>query len=112
MEPMSRNDLQNFKAQVEEKFRLQQIKDFVSSCYRDIRQRAAVSTVTSAQFELIQPKNTMNTLKFNSKDKSDIQNSLRPLFPDSSIEYKVLPVAESQNTNMSYSKEFLVIDWS
>jgi len=112
MEPMSRKDLQNFKAEVEENFRVQQIKEFVSSCYRDIRQRAAVSSVTSAQFELIQSKQLMNTLKFNSKDKSDIQNCLRPLFPDCSIEYKVLPVAESQNTSMKYSKEFLVIDWS
>ena len=109
---MSRKDLQNLKAEADEKFRMQQIQEFVSACYRDIRQRAAVSTVTSAKFELIQPKQNFNILKFNSKDKSDIQNCLRPLFPDCSIEYKIISVAESQNTNMSYSKEYLVIDWS
>ena len=96
-------------ADLAEKQHGQQITQYVASLYRQVMEQRKGSAETSIQFEI--PPGT-KILRFNSKDKADIRNCLHVLLPGCSILYKILPVKNSQETNMRYSKEYLVIDWS
>ena len=86
-----------------------EITKYVASLYEQVMEHRKISAETSIKFEI--PPGT-KTLMFNTKDKADIRNCLHVLLPGCSILYKILPVKNSQDTNMIYSKEHLVIDWS
>ena len=99
-------------ADLAEKHRDQQITQYVASLYRQVMEQRKGSAETSIQFEFEIPPGDIKILRFNSKDKADIRNCLHVLLPGCSILYKILPVKNSQETNMTYSKEYHVIDWS
>ena len=63
-------------------------------------------------FKMEVPPGDIKTLLFNTKDKEDIRKCLIIMFPECSIRYRILPVENTGYPNITYSKEFLVIDWT
>jgi hypothetical protein len=93
-----------------EKHRNEQITAYVASLYMQVMEQRKDSADRSMQFEI--PPGDIKILRFNAKDKDDIRRCLHILLPECSLRYTILPVKNSLDTNMTYSKEFLVIDWS
>jgi len=91
-----------------EKQRNEQITKYVASLYRQVMEQRKVSADRSIQFEI--PPGDIKILRFNVKDKDDIRRCLHILLPECSLRFTILPV-KSEYTNMTYSKEFLVINW-
>jgi hypothetical protein len=85
------------------------LAQYVASLYREVMEKRKGSTETSLKVEV--PPGDIKALLFNTKDKADIRNCLNVLLPECSIRYRILPVA-SEYSNVTYSKEFLVIDWT
>ena len=102
--PISRDTMRGLKAVTDEEYRLRKIKDMVSNIYQQTRAKARTSCET---YYTVDTRFIITGSLGNPKDKADIQNDLRTLFPDCSVEYQILPVG---NTNI-YT-EFIVIDWS
>ena len=104
---MSRVTMRGLKAVTDEENRLRLIKNVVSIIFQQTCEKARTSCKTSYhKVDTI----IMGSLE-NPKDKADIQNDLRTLFPDCSVYYQILPVDNNYDRNMTY-KEFIVIDWS
>jgi len=129
--PMTREVMRGLKAATDEKNRLKDIKDIVSSFYGSAVNRATTTDETSIQLQLRQSTlydhgQGIKPLLFNTRDKTDIKTHLQVLFPDSSIEYKRLTQGNdgklydistvNQNIlpfiHVNQSQEYLVIDWS
>jgi hypothetical protein len=94
---------------MEEKDHFDQITQYVSSLYREVMETRKGSE-TSLNVEV--PPGDIKTLLFNTKDKAEIRNCLSILLPECSIRYRILPVENTEYPNVTYSKEFLVIDWT
>lgn len=112
--PISREEMRVLKVETDEKNRVGQIKQFVTSFYKRAIEKASSSDEYSIQLELKYENYHYNErrIKFDTRDKTDIKNLLQTLFPDCAVGYKIIPVTDSHYSNMTYSKEFLVIDWS
>jgi len=94
---------------MEEKHRFDQIAEYVASLYREVMETRKGSE-TSLNVEVLP--GDIKTLLFNTKDKAEIRNCLTILLPECSIRYRIIPVENTEYNNVTYSKEFLVINWT
>ena len=85
IQPFSRNDLQQLKAKTDEQNRVNQINQIVNQIYSTAINQARTQIITSYNYQ-IHPQNST----FYENNKDDIINGLKTLFPDCSIDYKML----------------------
>jgi hypothetical protein len=117
-----RNDLQQLKAKTDEQNRLNQISQIVNQIYSTVINQARTQTITSYNHQI----NQYNGPQFYENNKDDIINGLKILFPDCSINYKMLSrgtdgkmyditnIDEKMKPfiNRQYDQAHIVIDWS
>lgn len=120
-QPFSRNDLQQLKAKTDEQTRLTQINNTVSNIYHELINQAKTKTITSYNYQIHQQCSALYE-----KNKDDIINGLKTLFPDCSIDYKMLSrgndgkmyditnIDEKMKPfiNRQNDQTYIVIDWS
>jgi len=118
-QPISKNDLQQLKAKNDEKKRSEQVNQHVNNIYQTLINQATTNIKTSYNHQI------HDTLFFD-KNKDDIINGLKTLFPDCSIDYKMLQrgndgqIYDITNidekikpfTNRQLAQAHIVIDWS
>jgi len=119
-QPISKNDLQQLKVKNDEKKRLEQVNQHVNNIYRTLIDQATTNIKTSYNHQIHQRD------PFIEKNKDDIINGLKTLFPDCSIEYKMLSrgndgqmyditnIDEKMRPfiNRQHDQAHIVIDWS
>jgi len=119
IQPFIRQELQQLKAKTDEKKRLEQVNYLVNNIYRTLIDQATTNIKTSYNHRI------QDTLFFE-KNKDDIINGLKTLFPDCSIDYKMLQrgndgqIYDITNidekikpfTNRQLAQAHIVIDWS
>lgn len=122
-QPFSRNDLQQLKAKTDEENRLKQISIIVNQIYSTVINQARTQTITSYNYQI--PQHTPNQI-FYENNKDDIISNLKTLFPDCSIDYKMLSrgndgkmyditnIDEKMRPfiNRQHDQVHIVIDWS
>jgi hypothetical protein len=120
-QPFSRNDLQQLKSKTDEQNRLNQINQIVNQIYSTAINQARTQIITSYNYQ-IHPQNST----FYEKNKDDIISGLKTLFPDCSIDYKMLSrgndgkmyditnIDEKMRPfiNRQHDQAHIVIDWS
>jgi len=94
---ISRIDLQQLKAKTDEQNRLYQINQIVNQIY------SAVVSIARTQTQTIYNVPRDHQMEFIKKNKDDIINGLKTLFPDCLIDYKLCSMV---------NREYIVIDWS
>ena len=119
-QPIIKNDLQQLKAKTDEKKRLEQINQHVNNIYQTLINQATLNIKTSYNHQI----NQRDSFFENNKD--DIINGLKILFPDCSIDYKMLSRGNDGQMyditnidektrpfiNRQYDQAHIVIDWS
>ena len=122
IQPISKNDLQQLKAKTDEQNRLNNINQIVNTIYSNVTNQAKTQTITSYKHQLQQQFDPI----FCEKNKDDIINNLKILFPDCSIDYKMLSrgndgqmhditnIDEKMKPfiNRQHAQAHIVIDWS
>ena len=128
IQPISRIDLQQLKAKKDEQNRLNQINQIVNNIYYAVVTIAETKIVTSYNYQIQQQQfqsNQPNQI-FYEKNKDDIISSLKTLFPDCSIDYKMLSrgndgkmyditnIDEKMRPfiNRQHDQAHIVVDWS
>lgn len=128
-QPFSRNDLQQLKAKTEqlkaeaqEQHRLNQINRIVNQIHSTVINQARTQTTTSYSYQIQQHNHVYigypyNYSTFCEKNKDDIINGLKRLFPDCSIDYKMLSIERTHlikfdNKRQNDHEGYIVIDWS
>jgi hypothetical protein len=120
-QPFSRNDLQQLKSKTDEQNRLYQINQIVNQIYCNVINRARTQTITSYNYEMHR-----GSKQFYENNKDDIISGLKTLFPDCSIDYKMLSrgndgkmyditnIDEKMRPfiNRQYDQAHIVVDWS
>jgi len=120
IQPISKNDLQQLKAKTDEQNRLNHINQIVNNIYSTVINQAKTQTITSYKHQL------QHDPSFYEKNKDDIINNLKTLFPDCSIDYKMLSrgndgqmhditnIDEKMKPfiNRQHAQAHIVIDWS
>jgi len=120
-QPFSRQELKQLKAKKDEQNRLNEINQIVNHIYSSVVSVAESKTITSYNYQIQQHYST-----FCEKNKDDIINGLKTLFPDCSIDYKMLSrgndgqmyditnIDEKMRPfiNRQYDQAHIVIDWS
>lgn len=120
-QPISRNDLQQLKAKTDEESRLQSINRIVNNIYMQLTTQAKTNIKTSYNHHIQQHESIIYE-----KNKDDIINGLKTLFPDCSIDYKMLSrgndgqmyditnIDEKMKPfiNRQHAQAHIVIDWS
>ena len=96
-QPFSRNDLQQLKAKTDEQNRLNQINQIVKGIY------SAVVNIARTQTQTIYNVPRDHLMEFIKKNKDDIINGLKTLFPDCLIDNRIFSMVNC---------EYIVIDWS
>ena len=94
---ISRIDLQQLKAKTDEQNRLNQINQIVKGIY------SAVVNIARTQTQTIYNVPRYHEIEFIKKNKDDIMNGLKTLFPDCLIDYKIFSMV---------NHEYIVVDWS
>lgn len=128
LQPISRIDLQQLKAKKDEQNRLNQINQIVNQIYSAVVTIAETKIVTSYNYQIQQQQfqsNQPNQI-FYEKNKDDIISGLKTLFPDCSIDYKMLSrgndgkmyditnIDEKMRPfiNRQHDQAHIVVDWS
>ena len=127
-QPFSRQELQQLKAKKDEQNRLNQINQIVNHIYSSVVSVAESKTITSYNYQIQQhpSRSDQPTQIFCEKNKDDIINGLKTLFPDCSIDYKMLSrgndgqmyditnIDEKMRPfiNRQHDQAHIVIDWS
>jgi hypothetical protein len=132
-QPFSRNDLQQLKAKKDEQIRISRIDQVVNQIYSNVINLAGTHTIVSTghgQNQNYESKYNYQISfpdpKFCENNKDDIINSLKKLFPDCSIDYKMLSrgtdgkmyditnIDEKMRPfiNRQHDQAHIVIDWS
>lgn len=120
IQPISRIDLQQLKAKKDEQNRLNQINQIVNHIYSVVVNVAGSKIVTSYNHPI--PRQA----EFYEKNKDDIINGLKTLFPDCLIDYKMLSrgndgkmyditnIDEKMRPfiNRQHDQVHIVVDWS
>jgi hypothetical protein len=123
-QPISRQYLQELKVNNDEQKRLNMINKCVNNIYNSLINQAASSTLTSYNYQINQGPSTDS--EFIKKNKNDILNGLKVLFPDCLVEFKILSrgidgemydvsnIDEkiSPFINRQNDREYIVIDWT
>ena len=116
--PLTRETLHGLKAQKEEQFRLYQVSRIVHQIYGTARSTAETTGATSYKYNVVD--------HFQIQNMPDILDSLRILFPDSSVEYSLFVRGNDGQmhdlskmdekvrpfVNIQQAEKNIVIDWS
>ncbi len=120
IQPINRIDLQQLKAKKDEQNRLNQINQIVNNIYYAVVTVAESQNITSYNHNIPRP------TEFYENNKDDIISGLKTLFPDCSIDYKMLSrgndgkmyditnIDEKMRPfiNRQYDQAHIVVDWS
>ena len=120
IQPINRIDLQQLKAKNDEQNRVNQINQIVNQIYSTAINQARTQIITSYNHQMNQRD------PFFEKNKDDIINGLKTLFPDCSVEYKMLSrgndgqmyditnIDEKMRPfiNRQHDQAHIVVDWS
>jgi hypothetical protein len=121
---MFRQDLQQLKIKNDEQKRLNMINKCVNNIYNSLINQASSSNITSYNYQINQ--GPCLDSEFIEKNKNDILNGLKVLFPDCLIEFKILSRGFDEKMydvsnidekikpfiNRQNDREYIVIDWS
>lgn len=122
-QPISRNDLQQLKLKTDEQNRVNQINQIVNHIYSTVINQAKTQTITTYNYHI---QRHLHNQIFYEQNKDDIISNLKILFPDSSIDYKILSrgndgkmyditnIEEKMRPfiNRQHDQAHIVIDWS
>ena len=127
-QPISRADLQQLKAKTDEQNRLNQINNIVNQIYSIVINQASMKSITSYNHQIQQQfiQSHIHNPTFYEKNKDDIIIGLKTLFPDCSVDYKMLSrgndgqmyditnIDEKMKPfiNRQNDQAYIVIDWS
>jgi hypothetical protein len=120
-QPINRVDLQQLKAKTDEQNRVNQINEIINQIYSAVINQARTQTITSYNYKIHPQYST-----FYEKNKDDIICGLKTLFPDCSIDYKMLSrgndgkmyditnIDEKMRPfiNRQHDQAHIVVDWS
>jgi len=126
-QPITRHELQQLKVKNDEQKRLNTINKYVNSIYNSlINQVRSSSNITSYNYQINQVPTIDPDYLFIERNKDEILNGLKVLFPDCLVDFKILSrgtdgkmydvsnIDEKMKTfiNRQNDREYIVIDWS
>ena len=125
-QPISRHELQQLKVKNDEQKRLNTINKYVNSIYNSLINQATSSNITSYNYQINQVPTIDPDYLFIERNKDEILNGLKVLFPDCLVDFKILSrgtdgkMYDVSNIdekikpfiNRQNDREYIVIDWS